>query len=136
MAQSQTVEIDSGTVIVRKLPLRDYAAFFNLVGKLSKDIAEVIDRPEADLKDTAKLIEAMVPIFVNAVEPTAQLLALVSDKEQEFYLEAGLDENLTVLAAGLEVNNYEKIVEAVKKVMAQVVKTKPAKESQPAEPAQ
>lgn len=126
MSKIVEVNIDGQTVAVRKLPLGKYAEFLKIIEVFSKDIGDLLDKDNDYFKSNTKMVEALLPVFMKAPPEFCKLLSLVSDKDENFYSELGLDDALDVLVAALEVNDYNAIVEKIKKVAAQIATRKPA----------
>lgn len=120
MGNSITVKTEGGDVVVRKLALGDYAALLRIFKKLPTEFGKFMeDNDAASLKDNETLFAAIPEIIADAIPEFCQLLALVSDKEAEYYeKEVDLADGLEVFAAALELNDYTRVVNSVKKLMA------------------
>lgn len=122
-----TVTTEGGDVIVRKLALGDYAALLRALNKLPAEIGKYVSSNSADdLKDVEKLFSNLPVIIADAIPEFAEVLALASDKDAEFYIKGDLSDSLEVFAAALELNDYSKIMATVKKLTAR----RPASDNQ------
>lgn len=115
-----TVKTEGGDVIVRKLALEDYAALLRALKKLPVEVGKFVEGNSTDqLKDTNFLLTQLPSIIADAIPEFAEVLAVASDKSKEFHLkELDLADNLEVFAAALELNDYRRIVDTVKKLTA------------------
>lgn len=125
MSKEIVVNTENGEVKVKKLPLRGYVDLFKAIQSMTQEVVQLFEQDDSVLKDNAKLISVLAPIAMQAPDRVADILALTSNKDNEFFLELGLDDVLEVLAAALEANNYQKVLDALKKVGAQVKKSTP-----------
>lgn len=109
------VETGAGPVLVKKLALYDYAEFFRALKKLPAEIGKMgqIDKDNA----LAVLPEVLAESYGDFIA----VLAVVTDKDEEFFKSPDIDlaDALEIVEAGLRLNDYNKIVSSVKKIMAQ-----------------
>lgn len=112
----------SDEVTVRRLALGDYAELLRAVKKLPQELTQFIDdSPESDLKDLdlKEFIPRFLPMLADSWDELAAVLAVPTDRDAEFFLkEVDLPDGLEVLTTALELNNYKRVVNAVKKLTA------------------
>lgn len=126
-----TVNTEQGDVVVRKLALGDYAALLRALKKLPTEIGKFVGGNSAEaLQDNDVLFANLPGIIADAIPEFAEVLAVASDKEAQFYLDGDLADAIEVFAAALQLNDYSKIVATIKKLTAR----KPA-DQQPQKPA-
>lgn len=114
-----TVKTEGGPVVVRKLALGDYAALLRALNKLPSEIGKFIEGNSADdLKNTDVLYSSLPGIVADAIPEFAEVLALASNKDKEFFLEGDLADAIEVFGAALELNDYQRIMSSVKKMTA------------------
>lgn len=119
-----TVSTEGGDVVVRKLALAEYAALLRALKKLPTEFGKFIEGNDSEaLKDTSTLFTVLPQIIADSIPEFCEVLSVVSDKDQKFFEEGDLADALECFVSALEVNNYEKIVKTIKKLMAR----KPAK---------
>jgi len=114
-----TVKTEGGDVVVRKLALGDYAALLHALKKLPGEFGKFIGENKAeDLQNNEVLFSNLPTIIADAIPEFAEVLAVASDKNKEFYLEGDLADAIEVFAAALELNDYTRIVSTLKKLTA------------------
>lgn len=119
MKPTITVETENGPVVVKKLALIDYADLLRSLKKLPQEFGKFIEgNSEADLKNNDTVFAALPTIIAEAIPEFAAILASVTDKDSEFIQELDLADSLDILAAALSLNDYKRIVDSVKKIMA------------------
>jgi len=114
MKNSINVETGAGPVEVRKLALYDYAEFFRALKKLPAEIGKM-GEIEKD-----KVLSIMPEVIAESYGDFIAVLAVVTDKDEEFFKSPDVDlaDALGIVDAALELNDYNKIVSSVKKIMA------------------
>lgn len=122
MADSQnTIEVKTGAgaVQVRKLALKDYAEFIRALRKLPGRLAELF-KSGKDVSDMAVIFEELPEVLADGFPDLINLLAVVTDKDQAFFEGDDIDmaDAIEIIQAALEVNDYERIVASIKKIMA------------------
>jgi hypothetical protein len=122
-----TVTASSGeSIVVKKLALGDYAALLRCLKSLPKELSRLFvgdDKDKADdaeKKSTFDLLIAEGPELIAAnLSEFAAILAVVSDKDTDWYMqEADLADAIDVLGAALELNNYKRVIDTLKKLTA------------------
>lgn len=117
--KSIIVSTEGGDVEVRKLALGDYAALLRVLKKLPAQFGKFLQENETDkLQDNEELFAALPEIIAEAIPEFAGVLAVVSDKDEQFFIEGDLADAIEVFYAALELNDYKKIANTVKKLMA------------------
>jgi hypothetical protein len=135
----KTIEVNTsaGPVVVKKLAMQDYAELLRTLKTLPKQLGDFIGgTSKEDLSNNEVLFAKLPEIIADSLPEFCAVLAVASDKDAEFHLkQLDLADNIDVLAAELELNDYKRIVAAVKKIMGpgQVPTSQPAAEN-PATP--
>lgn len=134
MDKTITVTTESGDVVVRKLALGDYAELLRALKKLPAELGKFLDGRETDeLKDMD--LRAMLPhlpeIIADAVPEFAEVLAVPTDKDAEYFLAGDLADAVDVFVAVIELNDFSRVVKSIKKLTArkQVTPEAPADNS-------
>ena len=139
MDKTIEVQTSAGPVVVKKLAMQDYAELLRALKKLPAALGDFIGgNSKEELQDTAKLGEVLPTIIADAVPEFCAVLAVCTDKDAEFHLkELDLADNVDVFAAALQLNDYQRIIAAVKKIMApSQVPTSQTAAEEPAKPAE
>jgi hypothetical protein len=120
MEKVVTVETDAGPVQVRKLALYDYAELLRALKKLPQEVGKFIESNSAeDLKNNETLFAVMPGLVADALPEFCAVLSCCTDKDADFHgRELDLADNLEILAAALSLNDYQKIMGAIKKIRA------------------
>lgn len=121
MDETITVKTQSGDVVVRKLALGDYAELLRAFKKLPADIGQFFDKSDStELKgmDLAAFLPKLPAVIADAVPEFAQILAITTDKDAEFFLKGDLADAVDVFAAVLQVNDYSRVLDSIKKLTA------------------
>jgi hypothetical protein len=117
--KSITVETMSGSVVVRRLALGDYAALLRALKSLSANLGAFVGENSTDkLKDNSFLMAELPALIADSIPEFCDLLAIASDKDAKFFLEGDLADALEVFMAALELNDYSRIADTVKKLTA------------------
>lgn len=112
---------------MRKLALGDYAALLRALKKLPTEFGKFIEGNDAkDLQSNEVLFANLPTIIADAIPEFAEVLAIASDKDAKFYLAGDLADAIEVFAAALELNDYTRIVNTLKKVTARKPDQAPA----------
>lgn len=138
MDKTVTVDTEAGPVVVRKLALYDYADLLRSFNQLPEKFGEFVQTNKAeDLKDNSFLFATVPSLIADALPEFAQMLSTVTDKDAEFHgRQLDLADNLSILAAALQLNDYQKVVGAIKKMMAQEQMPIEAETVEPNQPAE
>lgn len=114
----EDIETGAGVVRVKKLALKDYAEFIRALRSLPGGLADLF-KSGKDVQDMSVLFEELPEILANGFPDFINLLSVVTDKDQEFFNQQELDlaDAIEIVRAALELNDYEKIVASIKKIM-------------------
>jgi hypothetical protein len=104
--------INEKQVTIRKLPLRRYADLLAAFQELPLHINEFQGVKETDL--VSKLPQLISTCYPDVV----RVLQIITELTPQEVDEMGLDDLTDILEAFFTVNNYSKIYEAIKKVIA------------------
>lgn len=112
MNREITVKLDGREVIVKKLPIGKYAEVFTALQELPKKLGSI------DSLSNEEFI-ARIPILIaEALPELTKVMSVATGVPEKQILTLGLDEVTDLVAAILDVNNFEKVVANVKKIMA------------------
>jgi hypothetical protein len=129
MEKTRTVKTGAGDVVVRKLALYDYAEFIRALRKLPGELADLF-KSGKNVGDMAVLFEEIPELIADSWDDFVAIIAVGTDKDAEFFKSPDLDgaDALDIIDALMELNDYERIVNTVKKIMArrQSTPTSPA----------
>lgn len=126
-SKTLTVQTEGGEVVVRKLALGDYAALLRALKKLPAEIGKFVQGNSAeDLKDQDVLFNRLPEIIADAIPEFAEVLAVASDKDAQFFLEGDLADAIEVFAAAMQLNDYSRIIQTLKKMTARRPAADPA----------
>lgn len=121
MDKTITVSTESGEVVVRKLALGDYAELLRALKKLPAELGKFLDgRETGELQDMdlRSFLPHLPEIIADAVPEFAQVLAVPTDKDADFFLKGDLPDAIDVFVAVLELNDYNRVVQSIKKLTA------------------
>lgn len=118
-----TVSTEFGDVEVHKMPLSDYAELLRALDKLPKKIGDIVGK-DTDLKsmDTTAVLQLIPGILADSWGDIAALIAVPTDKDAAFLLKLDGADSLDVIDAILELNDFVRIANAVKKMLARRAK--------------
>lgn len=124
MEITKIVETGAGPVEVKKLALYDYSEFFRALKKLPAEIGKFGDM------DKSKVLEVFPELIAESSGDFVGILAVVTDKDEKFFesREFDLADALEIVDVALELNDYAKIVNSVKKIMARGKASKASQE--------
>lgn len=124
MEKKRTIATGAGPVEVRKLALYDYAEFIRSLRKLPKGFAEFFQSGK-DVKDMAVIFDELPILIADSWDDFVAVLAVGTDKDIEFFKSPDLDgaDALDIIQALLELNDYQRIIATVKKIMARKPQT-------------
>ena len=118
MANTITLHLDGGEVIIAKLPLGKYAELFKAIKELPKKIKGLV------LTDKTKMIEIIPQLMGEAMPDVINILEIATPLKREEIEALGLDEATQIMIAILQVNNYSAVYEMIKKALARPTLTK------------
>lgn len=119
MEKTRTVKTGAGDVTVRKLALYDYAEFIRALRKLPGELADLF-KSGKNVGDMAVLFEEIPELIADSWDDFVSIIAVGTDKDAEFFKSPDLDgaDALEIIDALMELNDYDRIVKTVKKIMA------------------
>lgn len=119
--KSIEVKLENRTVVVKKLPLGKYAEVFETLQELPKEASDLAGISKDEL------FTRLPQIVATFLPEVAKVLSVAAEVKYEEIMEMGLDEAVDLLGAVIEVNNFAKVVDSAKKMMAR--QPQPAKSS-------
>lgn len=125
MKTSIKVKLDNGDIVeLKKLPIKKYSELFLALQELPKVFGDIEG-------SDSKAMLANLPLILSTATPEViKIVAIASEKDESYIENLGLDEVTDIIAAALEVNNYDKIVSNIKKLTAnRKPKTLPANQA-------
>lgn len=137
MDKTLEVQTSEGPVVVKKLAMQDYAELLRALKKLPGELGKLVgDNSDESLRDTAYLTEVLPPIIADAIPEFCAVLSVATDKDTNFHLtQLDLADNIDIFATALQLNDYQRIAAAVKKIMApSTVPTSQTAAEEPATP--
>lgn len=119
MEKSKVISTGAGDVTVRKLALYDYAEFIRALRKLPGELADLF-KSGKDIGNMAVLFEELPEMVADSWDDFVAIIAVGTDKDAEFFKSPDLDgaDALDIIDGLLELNDYQRIVNTVKKIMA------------------
>lgn len=119
---NKTIEVQTseGPVTVKKLAMGDYADLLRSLKKLPQELGSFVQgTSKEDLANNETILAALPGIVADALPEFCAVLAVATDKDADFHMnELDLADNIDVFAAALELNDYKRIAESIKKIMA------------------
>lgn len=128
-----TVSTEFGDVVVHKMPLSDYAELLRALDKLPHRLGELFNDKKFDPKKLNDNVEVltMVPIFLaDSWQDMVALLAVPTNQDAAFLGKLDGADALDVIDAILELNDFGRIYNAIKKILGRRVKTTEPKPNQ------
>jgi hypothetical protein len=121
MNKEAIVTLDNGNeVIVKKLPLGKYAEIFLALRELPKKV-DLAGLEEISNEDFFSLLPEIIS---KSLPEVAKIISVATEVPEKAVLEElGLSEAVELLTAILIVNDFQKIVASIKKLMAQKPQT-------------
>lgn len=119
METKRTIETGAGPVVVRKLPLFEYAELIRKFKKLPKEMAFLFDS-DKDIKNFDVLFAELPEVIAESWPDFIGILSVATDKDEEFFKSEQLDfaDGVDLVLAALELNDYKRVVASIKKLMA------------------
>lgn len=117
MDKSVKVQTAQGPVTVKKLALAEYAELIRALRNLPAEFANLFQSGK-DISQQAVLFRELPNIIADSFPDFIAVISIGTDQEEETISKLDLAEALEIVEAMLEVNNYQKIVATVKKIMA------------------
>lgn len=120
-----TVSTELGDVVVRKMPLSNYAELLRALDKLPEQLENFVKgKTTQDLKsfDTGELVKVLPELLASSWGSALALLAVPTDKDPEFLGKLDGADAIEIIDAILELNDFARIANAVKKIVARRAK--------------
>jgi hypothetical protein len=117
-SKTTTVSTELGDVVVHKMPLNDYAELLRALDKLPEHIGKLVDEKGGKELDRSQLLMLLPSLAADSLGELAAVMAVPTDKDAAFILQLDPADTLELLDSILEVNQFERIVAAVKKMLA------------------
>ncbi len=136
METTRIVKTGAGNVEVKKLALYDYAEFIRALQKLPGELGELFKKTdEEDISNQAYLLSILPEILSSSFDDFVRIISVVTDKDVEFFKDPKVDgaDVIDIIATALELNDYNRIVQSVKKIMA-LRKKEPEAAKEPVKP--
>lgn len=120
MGDSKTITVSTelGEVVVHKMPLSDYAGLLRALDKLPEHIGKLVNDKGSSEVSREKLIMMLPSLAADSLEELAAVLAVPTDKDAAFVMQLDAADVVELVDSILEVNQFERIVAAVKKMLA------------------
>lgn len=117
--ENTTVQTSRGDVTVKKLVLDDYAELLKKLQNLPAEFGKIIEGTDADGSGANKSVYSAVPQLVTAALPEfKEIMTVLTDADAERVGQMDLADVIELILASLELNDYERIVNSLKKIMA------------------
>jgi len=126
--ENTTVSVDTelGAVECRKLVFGDYAQLLRSLDKIPKLVADFLYQKEGKTDFNSQEVLAMLPsLAAESLPEVAAIIASATDKDGPFIEKLDLADVIDVTEGILEVNDFDRIVAAIKKLTARRQKAKP-----------
>lgn len=109
MKRNKEVQLEDQVLVVKKLPIVRYA-------ELMKAIKPVLNQVDLfDKMENEDLIKNLDTIIANNLPAIIDSICIATSLKKEEVEQLGVDEIFEVVVAVIEVNNYKKIFDKVKK---------------------
>lgn len=106
------------TIEVKKLPLGRYSELIKCLKELPQKVGG-LDKLSSD-----EIFQRLPAIIAEAWPEVVNMLSIATDVKAEELNQLGLDDAVTLVEAVFEVNNYQAVIEKVKKMLARPVEVK------------
>lgn len=122
-----TVSTELGEVVVRKMALNDYAELLRALDKLPKKVGEIVGNDSLDFKsmETAELLAFIPNLLADSWTDVVALIAVPTDQDAAWLGQLDGADAVDVIVAIFELNDFARIVAAVKKLAALKSKIRP-----------
>lgn len=133
MKKSTTVATEFGDIQVRKLALKDYADIFKALKTLPGALGEVFNNSsDEEISNTAYLLQVLPEVIGDSIPEFAKVLSIPTSATAEQIEDMDISDILDLVDGFLEVNDWNRIVQTIKKIRARATK----KSDSPVLPAQ
>jgi len=118
-----TVSTELGDVVVHKMPLSDYAELLRALSNLPKNLGEILG-DDVDVKNMANsdFLQKLPGIIADSWGDIGAMLAVPTDKDAAFLLQLSGADAFDIIDAIMELNDFVRIVNTVKKMLARRAK--------------
>lgn len=132
MGDSNSKEIiintELGEVVVHKMPLSDYAELLRALNMLPEKVGQLIGKDLDFAKmGNAEIFKLLPEILADSWNDLAGLIAVPTNKSAEEILKLDGADAIDVIDAILELNDFARIANSVKKMLARRAKTEAPK---------
>jgi len=108
-----TVKLDDREIVVEKLPLGKYSELLGAIKELPKHLQQF------QTADNNQLISVLPQLLSESLPDVIRIVAIATPLEEKEVEELGLDELSDIVIAVIEVNNYQKVYDNIKKATGQ-----------------
>jgi hypothetical protein len=112
MPKSITVELETGAIEIKRLPLGKYADLLKALETLPGQLAGFTDLKSDDL------LSKLPAIIGNSLPEVMKIISIAADLPEIEVAQLDLDETIQILLAIFEVNKVQKIADSIKKLTA------------------
>lgn len=129
ISKTLTVSTELGDVVVHKMPLSDYAELLRALETLPKALEKYVAGKDAGTLqnlNNADLIKILPGILADSFTDVVGILAVPTDKDAAFLLQLDGADAIDIIDAIMELNDFVRIANAVKKMQARISKARPA----------
>ncbi len=112
MSKSITVELETGALEIKRLPLGKYADLLSALETLPGQLAGFTEL------DSDALIAKLPAIIGASLPEVMKIISIAANMTEEAVADLSLDETIEILVAIFEVNKVQKIVDSIKKLTA------------------
>lgn len=110
--KQKELTINERVVTVSKLPLRKYADLFGAFEELPKHLHLI------NGKTNEEILQNLPILIKNCYPDIVRILTIATDMEEYEVDEMGLDDVILVVTAIMEVNEYQRVYDNIKKLAA------------------
>jgi hypothetical protein len=124
-SKEMTVSTELGDVVVHKMLLSEYAELLRALDKLPEHISKLVsDKSGSSEISREQLIMLLPSLAADSLEEFASVLSIPTDKDVDFIMQLDGADVIELIDGVLEVNQFERIVAAVKKILARRTNSK------------
>lgn len=125
-SKTLTVSTEFGDVVVRKMPLSDYAELLRALEKFPEALEKFVsDKDPKDLQklNNAELLKVIPGLIADMWPDVVAIIAIPTDKDAAFMNKLDGADAFEIIAAIIQLNDFVRIANAVKKMLAPRTKT-------------
>lgn len=112
MKNTKIVKLDDREVEVKKLPIGGYSDLIKAIKRLPKHLVKF------ENLDRNKIVAILPDVAADSLPDLVGLIAVAVDMQKDEVNALGLHEVIALIEAFFDVNQYDKVAESVKKVLA------------------